>query len=61
MVGLWLARQSRGGDRVRVAPYIVRDVILSLNRVFKLNGRLLNTVEPQVHMAQRLRYRVGIG
>ena len=49
MVGLWLARQSRGGDRVRVAPYIVRDVILSLNRVFELNGRLLNNVEPPAH------------
>ena len=46
---------------MRVAPYIVRDVTGSLNIVFKLNGRLLNTVEPQVHMAQRLRYRVGIG
>ena len=45
----------------RVAPYIVRDVTISLNRVFELNGRLLNIVQPQVHMAQRLRYRVGIG
>ena len=49
MVGLWLARQSRGGDRVRVAPYIVRDVILSLNREFKLTGRVLNIVELQAH------------
>ena len=34
---------------MRVAPYIVRDVTISLNRVFELNGRLLNTVQPQVH------------
>ena len=61
MVGLRLACQSRGSERVRVAPYIVYAISVSHNREFKLNGRLLNTVEPQAHMAQVLADLTGIG
>ena len=61
MVGLRLAFQSRGSEIVRVAPYIVYAISASRNRSFKLKGSLLNTVEPQAHMAQVLADLTGIG